>query len=85
MPADRERPDGDADFAYPRHPIIFYFKGLLPSLLLNATLQLASAAIFSAVEGWNFGDAFYHCLVTATTVWLYPGLTRTHTVCLPPP
>ena len=60
--------DGDADFAYPRHFIIFYFKGMLPSLLLNVTLQIASAAIFTAVEDWNFGDAVYHCLVTATTV-----------------
>ena len=60
--------DGDADFAYPRHFIIFYFKGMLPSLLLNVTLQIASAAIFTAVEEWNFGDAVYHCLVTATTV-----------------
>jgi len=60
--------DGDADFAYPRHIVIYYLKGMSPSLLLNVTLQLGSAAIFVAIEGWGYGDAVYHCLVTATTV-----------------
>ena len=38
-------------------------------MLLNLAVQLAFSGIFSAVEGFRyFGDAFYHCLVTATTV-----------------
>ena len=60
--------DGEADFSYPRHWIVYYFKGLVPSLLLNMVVQLISAAIFVALEGWTYGDAIYHCIVTATTV-----------------
>jgi len=30
-------------------------------------LQLAFGAIFMVVEGWDFGTALYHCLITATT------------------
>ena len=61
--------DGGVDFYQPRHPILYYGKNLFPSLILNLALQFASAAIFCAVDGtWNYGDAFYHCLVTATTV-----------------
>lgn len=60
--------DGDADFSYPRHFVIFYSKGLVPSILLNATVQVISAAIFNYIEGWGYGNALYHCVVTATTV-----------------
>ena len=60
--------DGEADFAYPRHFIIYYAKGLFPSILLNVGLQMGSAAVFHAIEGWGYGDAVYHCFVTATTV-----------------
>ena len=53
----------------PRHAVVFYFKNLLPSIVLNIVLQLVSAAIFVAVEpGLGIFDAFYHCIVTATTV-----------------
>lgn len=31
-------------------------------------VQLVFSAIFSAVEGYPYGTAFYHCFVTATTV-----------------
>lgn len=48
--------------------LVYYPKNLLPSLLLNTVLQLASAALFMQIEGWGFGSALYHCLVTATTV-----------------
>jgi len=41
---------------------------MLPSILLNCGLQFASAAIFVGIEGWGYGDAVYHCFVTATTV-----------------
>lgn len=60
--------DGEADFSYPRHWTLYYFKGFLPSLILNLALQGISAAVFVALEGWPYGDAFYHCFVTATTV-----------------
>ena len=61
--------DGSVDYKIPRHPIIFYSKNLLPSLLLNLVVQLISAGIFCALEKkWTFSDAFYHCLVTCTTV-----------------
>jgi hypothetical protein len=60
--------DGEADYKVPRHPVIYYSKGMVPSLLVNVTLQLCSAAVFVELEGWLFGDAMYHCVVTATTV-----------------
>ena len=60
--------DGEADFSYPRHWFLFYAKGFLPSLVLNLVVQALSAGAFNAIEGWEYGIAFYHCLVTATTV-----------------
>jgi voltage-gated potassium channel len=60
--------DGEPDFKVPRHPIIYFSKGLLPSFVFQLTMQLVSAAIFRELEGWQFGDAVWHCLVTATTV-----------------
>jgi potassium channel subfamily K len=61
--------DGTPDYYKPRPPSIYYSKNLLPSFLLNMVLQLVSAAIFVAIEPeWTFGDAIYHCLVTASTV-----------------
>lgn len=60
--------DGVADYRIPRHPLIYYSKCILPSLLLNLVVQLASAGVFCALEEWDFGSAFYHCIVTGTTV-----------------
>ena len=61
--------DGQPDFFKPRHPLVYYFKNLLPSLVLTVALQLASAAIFVAIDAsMDFGSALYHCIVTATTV-----------------
>ena len=61
--------DGGVDYYKPRPPMIYYSKNLFPSILLNVCLQLMSAAIFCALDkSWSFADAFYHCLVTATTV-----------------
>ena len=51
----------------PRSAVLYYAKNLLPSVLLNLLVQLASAAIFCAIESWEYGAAMYHCLVTATT------------------
>lgn len=60
---------GDFDFFEPRHPVIYYSKNLLPSILLTVVVQLVSAAIFTHVDStWSFGIALYHCFVTATTV-----------------
>ncbi len=52
----------------PRGRLRYYGKGLLFPLLFNIFLQLIFAAIFVGVEGWNYREAFYHCIVTATTV-----------------
>jgi hypothetical protein len=60
--------DGVADYVVPRHPILYYGKNLLPSLMLNMAVQLASAGVFCAIEEWDYGSALYHCLVTVTTV-----------------
>ena len=61
--------DGDTDYMKPRPAPIYYAKNLFPSFMLTITLQLCSAAVFCAViPEWTFSDAFYHCLVTATTV-----------------
>ena len=60
--------DDEATFTVPRHFVIYYAQNLLPSILLNVSLQLVSAGIFCAIEGWDFGSALYHCFVTATTV-----------------
>lgn len=61
--------DGGIDFYKPRPPALYYLKNLFPSLLLNVSLQVASALIFCAIDpSWDFGTAWYHCVVTATTV-----------------
>ena len=48
--------------------MLHYAKSLAPSLTLNLAVQFISAAVFCAIEGWDFGSALYHCIVTATTV-----------------
>jgi len=60
--------DGTADFSYPLPAPLYYAKNLLPSVLLNATLQGLSALAYSHLEGWTYLEALYHCVVTATTV-----------------
>lgn len=60
--------DGTIDYMKPRHWTIYYSKNLLPLLLIVITVQLACAGVFLAFEDWSYGDAVYHCLVTATTV-----------------
>ena len=42
--------DGSANYHIPHHPVVFYAKNLLPSLVLNALVQLVSSAIFVALE-----------------------------------
>ena len=60
--------DGEFDYAVPESTAVFYAKNLLPSLLLNLTVQVVFSGIFAAVEGIRYNLAMYHCLVTATTV-----------------
>jgi len=60
--------DGVADLEIPDHPLIYYPKQLLAPISITAAVQLGAAATFMHVEGWSFGLAFYHCMVTATTV-----------------
>ena len=62
--------DGQADFVAPPPGHVFWTQELLPASLLWVFIQLASAAIFTQVGEeriTNFGNAFYHCCITATT------------------
>ena len=61
--------DGVADFKIPRHPLIYFGKALAGPITLIFALQCGWAAIFCAVQDdWSYWIAFYHCIVTATTV-----------------
>jgi potassium channel subfamily K len=59
---------GNEDFALPESPALFYAKGLLAVNLLLVLVQLVCAAVYAHFEDWGYGDALYHCIVTATTV-----------------
>lgn len=60
--------NGEVDYVVPRHPVIYYTKNLLPSLGLEVIVILFTAAVFTALEDWDYGTAVYHCIITATTV-----------------
>ena len=60
--------DGQHDFYVPGHPFIYYPQELLAPVLLAVVVQVSAACAFMHFEGWDFGTAFYHCMVTATTV-----------------
>ena len=61
--------DGGKDYQNPGNASIYYTKKLLPSLCLILLTQGASAAVFAGLESeWTFWDAWYHCVVTVTTV-----------------
>ena len=60
--------DGTADFKVPRPPLAYYSKNLFVPALIIVAIQCCFSAVFSVLEGWDFGLALYHCLVTATTV-----------------
>ena len=52
-----------------KNSAIFYTTRLLGPLLVWFAFQVIFAFAFAAIEpDWGFGVAFYHCLVTATTV-----------------
>jgi len=67
LPSDHNKTD-ETGRAIIESQYVFYPKNLLPSVTLNIALQLGSAYIFVAIEGWDYGSALYHCIVTATTV-----------------
>ena len=60
--------DGTIDYYAPRAAWIYYLKNLAPLFLLVIIMQLSCAGVFLAFEEWSYGDAVWHCLVTATTV-----------------
>jgi len=61
--------DGTYDFVMPRRPLIYYSKSLIGPFTFIIIIQIIFASIFTIIEtSWSFGDAFYHCIVTATTV-----------------
>jgi hypothetical protein len=60
--------DGSCDFKIPRAPLIYYSKNLLPPFLIVVLMQIVCAAIFCAIESWDFTTSFFHCFVTAATV-----------------
>jgi len=48
---------------------LYYARGLLVWIIAFVVLVLASAGAFVAIEpDWGYGNALYHCWVTATTV-----------------
>lgn len=61
--------DGTVDFIAPPSALLFWSQELLPPFVLWLVLQLSSAAIFMACQpSLGYGEAFYHCIITATTV-----------------
>ena len=60
--------DGSQDFKVPRRPLIYYSKNLAMPIAFIICMQCCFAAVFTVLEDWTYGDAIYHCLVTATTV-----------------
>ena len=60
--------NGSADFQPPGGARAYYAKNLAGPVLITLALQVVSAACFVRIEGWGFGVALYHSIVTATTV-----------------
>ena len=60
--------DGDLDIVMPKSAAFFFCLNMAPSLIVVLVIQLICAAVFRALELPSFGIAFYHCLITATTV-----------------
>lgn len=61
--------DGTADIIIPRSAPIFYASRLAAPISVVVVLQVVSAFVFqSLVPEWTLWQAFYHCLITATTV-----------------
>lgn len=61
--------DGKVDFVTPPSGLVFWCQELFPAFILMLGFQLGSAAIYvSVLPGLDFGTAFYHSMITATTV-----------------
>ena len=61
--------DGKTDFVKPPTAWVYWLQESATPILVILVWQLISAAIFSnLVPDLTFGRAFYHCMVTATTV-----------------
>ncbi|KAL1510921.1 hypothetical protein AB1Y20_005750 [Prymnesium parvum] len=50
----------------PQHVILLAQLVFLISVFF--VLHISSACVFVHTEGWKFSDAFYHCVITATTI-----------------
>ena len=65
--------DGNADYAMPMGPIAYWVQHYTFNVVVFAVLQLVSAKVFTlllddAGRPLGFGDALYHCMISATTV-----------------
>ena len=60
--------DGTPDYKVPRHAVLYYLTKLFPSVVLSLLVQLISALVLSIIQKTSYFVAFYHCIVTATTV-----------------
>mmetsp|Transcript_140543 Transcript_140543/g.437062 ORF Transcript_140543/g.437062 Transcript_140543/m.437062 type:complete len:412 (-) Transcript_140543:19-1254(-) len=61
--------DGKADFELPPCALFYWARHCSFPLVVITVLQFISAAIFTQCQDdLQYWDAFYHCLVTATTV-----------------
>ena len=57
--------NGEPDFKVPRHPVVYYGKGLIGPILLFFAIQIVFTTLFHYVEGIIWGIAFYHCMVVS--------------------
>lgn len=60
--------DGMADYEQPPSALLYYAKGVSSWLFSWVISQLVFASAYMAAEPWNFWEALYLCIVTATTV-----------------
>ena len=59
--------NGVADYYVPQAAVHYYVSKLFLPFCCVMVLQLAFAAVFVAVEGWDYGTSLYHCMITAST------------------
>lgn len=61
--------DGKVDFIEPPSAKVYWAQGLAPWVVLQLLCQILFTWVFVALQpDLTFGDALYHCLVSATTV-----------------
>lgn len=66
--AYRHLPLTTASWQVPRSAFVYYAKAMIAPIALIVLMQCFFAAVFTSIEPWSFWAAFYHCMVTATTV-----------------